>query len=777
MSKRKANELIDYDSFLERFYHSNTQVETKLGAKKSSAMELHDTAARLSDVKSLLVDTFSAISDPNTSKTKANAAKNVFNKTILPSLDVVVESSRTIANVVSPISGGGYVHNRMMADARREAQDTSPLTRVNEYISKSQTSATKSKSKSPAKKSQPSRKAKAPKLPTTIDLPVPTNGKKEYGVGEFIQHAIKYPKGSPRRGEFIAKVMFKQLVKKDISTIHRKLRAYEVDGKMFAFDAKWNGVGRQPFLTKEEVIEAARRIMSNGGEKEMLDEVNKIFLEKERKCGGLPESSKRYSTKVLRNYFHYICVQAGVTITDLSVPKSPNRWIRERSFIGAMAYAITVALAHIYVVPVEDPNYRKRLAKIPRQDRLLLDMYSDVVGNKPIQCIPPQFIINADETTIFITQGVQPSNSRTVGIVSKSAVAGKDKLSICHSESSKKMNGMRIKRMLITNACGDVAVPVITIKVTRQEMPNHDILPVRIQGLCRGGGGLGGSTGWGVLLFVVKQEGADEKKNEWIHNNILVEFIKNIRTNYPTSDIAQDNTAKYWSDSDPPNVRYLTSPAGQRLLNDNDITAIKHGAARTAAEQANDGMRTFAMEKQENKRTTMEDVPSASFLLKHNIETTLINFEKDGTLKLKKRGVVVDFASKFPDMISKSCTRKVIIAGYHKNGQIDSTGMIPVFQTLLATCRRPPTPFELELAVKSFRHLLGWSLNNGCRYIPDKEYIAVGFTRDRNKDNEEVEVTAGIGQEHEQRTKILNAEAEVAKRAAAEEAAEQEKKR
>ena len=183
------------------------------------------------------------------------------------------------------------------------------------------------------------------------------------------------------------------------------------------------------------------------------------------------------------------------------------------------------------------------------------------------------------------------------------------------------------------------------------------------------------------------------------------------------------------------------------------------------------------MEKQENKRTTMEDVPSASFLLKHNIETTLINFEKDGTLKLKKRGVVVDFASKFPDMISKSCTRKVIIAGYHKNGQIDSTGMIPVFQTLLATCRRPPTPFELELAVKSFRHLLGWSLNNGCRYIPDKEYIAVGFTRDRNKDDEEVEVTAGIGQEHEQRTKILNADAEVAKRAAAEEAAEQEKKR
>ena len=58
MSKRKANdsEHIDHGSFLEQFYHTNSQVDTKLGTKRSSAMELHDTAARLYDVKSLLVD-------------------------------------------------------------------------------------------------------------------------------------------------------------------------------------------------------------------------------------------------------------------------------------------------------------------------------------------------------------------------------------------------------------------------------------------------------------------------------------------------------------------------------------------------------------------------------------------------------------------------------------------------------------------------------------------------------------------------------------------------
>ena len=59
-------------------------------------MELHDTAARLYDVKSLLVDAISVISDPNASKTKAKAANSIIHKTILPSLDVVAESSRTV---------------------------------------------------------------------------------------------------------------------------------------------------------------------------------------------------------------------------------------------------------------------------------------------------------------------------------------------------------------------------------------------------------------------------------------------------------------------------------------------------------------------------------------------------------------------------------------------------------------------------------------------------------------------------------------------------------
>ena len=59
--------------------YTNSQVDTKkLGTERSSAMELHDTAARLYDVKSLLVDAISVISVPDASKIQAKAAISTF---------------------------------------------------------------------------------------------------------------------------------------------------------------------------------------------------------------------------------------------------------------------------------------------------------------------------------------------------------------------------------------------------------------------------------------------------------------------------------------------------------------------------------------------------------------------------------------------------------------------------------------------------------------------------------------------------------------------------
>ena len=267
MSKRKADsELIERDKFLQKYYGFNSQVETKLGAKRNNTMDLHESAARLCDVKALLVDAVSTLSDPNRSKTKINAAVSVIKKTILPYLDVAAKNSRDIANVVSPIAGAGYVHDREMAETRRELVHTSPLTRVNEYIS-SKISPTSTKP--PSKKNQPHRNAKAKKIPTNIVVPDPKNGT-EYGVGEFIQYAIKYRKGTCLRSKFLEQVLIKKYVKKDLYTLYCKLRAYEGEVRIFVFGSKWNDVGKPALLSKAEVKEAAQRIMSSGGEKEML---------------------------------------------------------------------------------------------------------------------------------------------------------------------------------------------------------------------------------------------------------------------------------------------------------------------------------------------------------------------------------------------------------------------------------------------------------------------------------------------------------------------------
>ena len=79
-------------------------------------------------------------------------------------------------------------------------------------MKKSPLSTTKSQSKSPAKKSQPSRisklsKAKAQMLPVNmfcLHQWISECGT-EYGIGEFLQHAVQYPKDTVHRTAFIEK--------------------------------------------------------------------------------------------------------------------------------------------------------------------------------------------------------------------------------------------------------------------------------------------------------------------------------------------------------------------------------------------------------------------------------------------------------------------------------------------------------------------------------------------------------------------------------------------
>ncbi len=155
-----------------------------------------------------------------------------------------------------------------------------------------------------------------------------------------------------------------------------------------------------------------------------------------------------------------------------------------------MAYAVTVVTAHFFFIPFHDPAYRAKLVKILIQDWMLYDMVQDFYGKQPIQVTPSNHLVNAYKTTKSIHKGLQWDDTKKIGIVSQADVADKDTLSICHREDKSHFNGFRIKRIMHTNATRDVAPPVITVKVTKLEMPDHSIYHVWIQGMCRGGGSL-----------------------------------------------------------------------------------------------------------------------------------------------------------------------------------------------------------------------------------------------------------------------------------------------
>lgn len=229
----------------------------------------------------------------------------------------------------------------------------------------------------------------------------------------------------------------------------------------------------------------------------MEDMINDLLLAKEHKRGGLPESNKRYDPSTISNYLALFAQQEGITVTDDSVPKTKNRWVQEQSWIGSTQYSLVVASTHCYPVMSEDPEWRKELDDIPEDDKLLYRIMSDFHGGRPIRFTPPHNVMNIDETTLFICKGVQPDNEKKIGLVSKAALHTKDKLSICHAEDSNKMNGMRVKRALVTNGVGDTAEPVIITSLSEYEMPQDEMIPMAFQGLCIGGGGVNGSMSFG----------------------------------------------------------------------------------------------------------------------------------------------------------------------------------------------------------------------------------------------------------------------------------------
>jgi hypothetical protein len=198
-----------------------------------------------------------------------------------------------------------------------------------------------------------------------------------------------------------------------------------------------------------------------------------------------------------------------------------------------MALIIVVASTHFYVVADKDDEWGQFLSSLPEDSKLLYNMVSDFHGGKPVRVRKPHLITNQDDQTEFICKGKQIDKSARVGLVASTALKTQSTLSVYHQDDDNKMNGLRVKRHLLTNGCGDVAPACYCFAgLTEREMPDDEFIIWEVEGLCIGGYGAYRSTGIGYVLFMRDTPGAEKKRFQWIRLNILIPFINWGRKEY-----------------------------------------------------------------------------------------------------------------------------------------------------------------------------------------------------------------------------------------------------
>ena len=523
---------------------------TNKGHQLDGTNNLHEAAARLVDGGELLRSSLQVLNDPDASKTAKIAATRTMNK-LASLMTAAADVSSDAARVVSPLPGTKPAHQRLQTMRAKEVRKANKkagrksatidprVAMIDEFVGREGSPAA---SKSPPK----SASAKRKRLPTRAkrrddaipDPPAPSNGKDEYGVGEFLRiRSLVDPK---KRRKVVLKMMKKGYVPVTESSLYRLYAAVD-RGERIALDEPWReGAGRPAKIHNSKLKEITERLSTCQGAKEMKTKVNEILVEEERKKGHIVEAGKMMSSTTVNTYTALLASYSDkLTITDCSIAKSNNRFTVENSLIEAVCYTVVVAMTHFYVAETEDVEWRETLATIPKEDRLLYDLVCAFHDGKPVRPRPSWAILSSDDTGEVATVGLQPDNSRKVGLVAKSALANSGTKSLYHVERSTKMNYRRCKRHFISNAKGDSAPAVWIFKCSASEMPveSEDFIVWEVPSLCVGGYGVGGSKAPGYVIFYRDNvKGQEKRRFRWLREHILFPWISRIRKSHGFDD-------------------------------------------------------------------------------------------------------------------------------------------------------------------------------------------------------------------------------------------------
>ena len=763
----------EYHRFLANIYGVDSSgnlidpsIDTRCSRRYDGTQTLYESGSRLADGKSVLNDCIATLRDPDAYKYEAKAAINIIEKTIVPLMDAAAGASIDAAKKVAPIARSVYAHKRDQTRRAREAKeaaknkDDAKLAMIHDYIdnqglANGSSSTAKIRTVTPATKKSKRSSKKRKALPPTISLPEPHQGD-TYGVGEFLDIACQYKRGSKERRLVIDMARETKRVKRGKVTIYRTINAYEEGREQFQFNQPWKNNGRNPVLNDAKVDKCCKDIANDLGEKTMEEKVNDMLVQALREKGLRPPPGYQFNRTTISNYKAYFASKGIISLTDDSIDKTDARRTAEKSLISSMALLIVVALTHFYVAEVEDTEWREFITKLSPEDRKLYDMVSDFHGGKPVRYREPHRLFGCDDSTEFATEGTQPNDSKKVGLVGKSSLITAGTRSIFHTDTSKKNRGMRVKRHKITCGNGSVAPVVYAFcGLTEHEMPKDDVILWKVEGLCPGGFGVNGSTKVGYVLWMRGFKGAEELRFRIIRDIVLFPFIH----------ACGEGRAVLWGDGDNSWLKTVTSKEGIAAYAENDVIVNKHNGSRTGAEATCDLDSLFKIEHNYNRTTTVMHIPKESHDLKASLDRRFVKDYNDGRLRIKKKNIALDYLAKAQTTLTVSCLPEGVVKGLTANGFLDPTHRrIAVLEQIIGTIRRIPTEEEYALIFRTFPTLMGLSYHNGLRYLADEEYIALGFPADINGKGQEKIRPHAITLEPQHRAKILTAPAEVTKR-------------
>ena len=193
---------------------------------------------------------------------------------------------------------------------------------------------------------------------------------------------------------------------------------------------------------------------------------------------------------------------------------------------------------------------------------------------------------------------------------------------------------------------------------------------------------------------------------------------------------------------------------GTEELSKHKIVTNKQHAARSAVEQPPDLSKVFMLIKKELPHYSVTNLSANMCPMKKLLTESFDSVLKCVNLPSGKRRHLIDFLCVLPDIVNRCCTQKHIRQGFIEAGMINKEAMrFPVFDKILATCRRNPERTEYDLIKSNFGTFFEAACEDGL--VPEQLYEDLDIRRDSNIHGDDVFRNCSITQESRQRSKCL----------------------